>query len=187
MAGCAMIGQSVINVKSGGRGRLSTLTAGVMLLIMVAFLHDWVSRIPMAPLVSVIIMVSISAFSWGSVKNLTKHPLSSNIVMLTTVLVVVATHNLAYGVLVGVIIASLFFAHKVGQLVEVSSTMVDAEESRLYKVRGQIFFASSDQFVNAFNTREAELQKVLIDLSDAHFWDITAVAALEKIVFKYRE
>ncbi|MDV3243117.1 MAG: SulP family inorganic anion transporter, partial [Methylocaldum sp.] len=113
MAGCAMIGQSVINVKSGGRTRLSTLTAGVFLLIMVVFLGPWVSRIPMAALVAVMIMVSIGTFSWDSIRNLSKYPLSTNIVMITTVAVVVATHNLALGVFVGVLLASLFFANKV--------------------------------------------------------------------------
>lgn len=186
MAGCAMIGQSVINVKSGGRGRLSTLTAGVMLLFMVVFLNGWVSRIPMAALVSVMIMVSIGTFSWGSLKNLKAHPLSSNIVMLTTVFVVVATHNLAYGVFVGVVIAALFFAHKVGRLVVVLSSKDKETPCRTYKVRGQIFFASSEQFFNAFDTKEV-IDKVIIDVSDAHFWDITAVSTLDKIVLKFRE
>jgi len=186
MAGCAMIGQSVINVKSGGRGRLSTLTAGVMLLIMVVFLNDWVSKIPMAALVSVMIMVSIGTFSWESLKNLKTHPLSSNIVMLSTVFVVVATHNLAYGVFVGVVIAALFFTHKVGRLVVVLSSKDDDSSCRNYRVRGQIFFASAEQFFNAFDTKET-LEKVFIDVSQAHFWDITAVSTLDKIVLKFRE
>ncbi len=186
MAGCAMIGQSVINVKSGGRGRLSTLTAGVMLLFMVVFLNDWVSKIPMAALVSVMIMVSISTFSWQSLKNLKTHPLSSNIVMVTTVIVVVATHNLAYGVFVGVVIAALFFAHKVGRLVVVLSSKDEEASCRTYKVSGQIFFASSERFFNTFDTKES-INKVIIDISEAHFWDITAVSALDKIVFKFRD
>lgn len=114
MAGCAMIGQSVINVKSGGRTRLSTLVAGVVLLLLVVFLSDWVGQIPMAALVAVMIMVSIGTFSWDSVRNLRRYPLSTNIVMVATVVVVVFTHNLAYGVLVGVLLAALFFANKVG-------------------------------------------------------------------------
>jgi len=186
MAGCAMIGQSVINVKSGGRGRLSTLTAGVMLLFMVVFLNNWVSRIPMAALVSVMISVSIATFSWDSLKNLKKHPLSSNIVMLATVFVVVATHNLAYGVFVGVVVASLFFAHKVGRLVVVNSSKDKDDTCRTYKILGQIFFASSEAFFNAFNTKE-RLEKVIIDVSEAHFWDLTAVSTLDKIVLKFRE
>ncbi|MDI9818480.1 MULTISPECIES: SulP family inorganic anion transporter [unclassified Legionella] len=185
MAGCAMIGQSVINIKSGGRGRLSTLTAGVALLIMVVFLSDWVSRIPMAALVAVMIMVSIGTFSWDSVRNLKKHPLSSNIVMLATVVVVVATHNLAYGVLAGVLFASLFFANKVGRFSTVLSVMDQEKNCRTYTVRGQIFFVSSEQFVHAFNFEEA-LDKVVIDISGAHFWDITSVSSLDKVVIKFR-
>ena len=116
MAGCAMIGQSVINVKSGGRGRLSTLVAGVMLLILVVFLGDWVRQIPMAALVAVMIMVSIGTFNWGSFRNLREHPKSSSVVMLATVLVTVYTHDLARGVLVGVLLSGFFFAHKIGQI-----------------------------------------------------------------------
>ncbi|WP_286843632.1 SulP family inorganic anion transporter, partial [Idiomarina sp. UBA4206] len=121
MAGCAMIGQSVINVKSGGRTRLSTFLAGALLLIMVVFLSDWISIIPMAALVAVMIMVSIGTFSWASIRNLKTHPLSSNIVMLTTVSVVVATHNLAYGVFIGVLMAAMFFANKIGHYMAVTS------------------------------------------------------------------
>ena len=116
MAGCAMIGQSMINIKSGGRGRLSTLSAGVFLLIMVVFLGPWLKQIPMAALVAVMIMVAIGTFSWGSIRDLKKHPLSTNIVMLATVIIVVATHNLAVGVLVGVLLASLFFANKISRM-----------------------------------------------------------------------
>lgn len=185
MAGCAMIGQSVINVKSGGRGRLSTLVAGVLLLIMVVFLSDWVSRIPMAALVSVMIMVSIGTFSWESILNLRVHPLSSNCVMLATVVVVVATHNLAYGVFIGVVIASLFFTHKIGRLVTVSSSLDSSGTCRTYQVHGQLFFASADEFLHAFDTTEV-LDNVVIDLTHAHFWDITAVSSLDKIVMKLR-
>lgn len=185
MAGCAMIGQSVINVKSGGRGRLSTLTAGVMLLLMVVFLGDWVSRIPMAALVAVMIMVSIGTFSWDSLRNFKKHPLTSNVVMLTTVIVVVATHNLAYGVLVGVLFAALFFTNKVAKLIDVSSTLDTKAHCRTYKVRGQVFFASADTFMQAFDFSETT-DKVVIDLYDAHFWDITSVTALDKVVLKFR-
>ena len=106
MAGCAMIGQSIINIKSGGKGRLSTFSAGVFLLILIVFLGDWLKLIPMAALVAVMIMVSIGTFSWSSVKDLKKHPLSTNIVMIATVVVVVFTHNLAIGVLVGVLLAT---------------------------------------------------------------------------------
>lgn len=185
MAGCAMIGQSIINVKSGGRTRLSTLTAGLFLLLMVVFLGDWIKQIPMAALVAVMIMVSIGTFSWDSLRNLRKHPLSSNIVMIVTVLVVVATHNLAFGVLAGVLLAAIFFAHKVGHYMDISALLDDNGEHRTYTVIGQVFFSSADKFVAAFDFKEA-LEKVTIDLSRAHFWDITAVAALDKVVIKFR-
>lgn len=183
MAGCAMIGQSIINVKSGGRGRLSSLTAGVVLLVMVVFLSDWVSQIPMAALVAVMIMVSIGTFSWASLRDLQKYPLSTNLVMIVTVVVVVWTHNLAYGVLAGVLLAALFFANKIGRLLAIDSELING--TRRYQVVGQVFFASADQFVEAFATREP-LENVVIDLTDAHFWDITAVGALDKVVLKFR-
>ncbi len=185
MAGCAMIGQSVINVKSGGRTRLSTLTAGAVLLLLVVFLGDWVGRIPMAALVAVMIMVSIGTFSWDSLRNLKTHPLSSNIVMAATVAVVVATHNLAYGVFVGVLLAALFFANKVARFKYVTSQASEDGRLRTYRVVGQVFFASADKFVEFFDFREV-LEKVVIDLSQAHFWDITAVSALDKVVLKFR-
>ena len=185
MAGCAMIGQSIINVKSGGRSRLSCLTAGTFLLLMVVFLSDWLQQIPMAALVAVMIMVSIGTFSWDSLRNLKKHPSSTNIVMVVTVVVVVATHNLAFGVLAGVLLAAMFFANKVGHYMDISSSLDEVGEHRIYKVTGQVFFSSADKFVAAFDFREA-LKKVTIDLSRAHFWDITAVAALDKVVIKFR-
>jgi SulP family sulfate permease len=185
MAGCAMIGQSVINVKSGGRGRLSTLAAGVFLLLMVVFLGDWVARIPMAALVAVMIMVSIGTFSWASIRNLREHPKSSSVVMLATVVVVVATHDLAKGVLVGVLLSGFFFAHKVGQILRVRSHSYDEGRGRHYLIAGQVFFASAERFVNAFDYKEV-VEKVRIDVSHAHFWDITAVSALDKAVIKFR-
>ncbi|WP_430623882.1 SulP family inorganic anion transporter [Marinimicrobium locisalis] len=185
MAGCAMIGQSVINVKSGGRGRLSSLAAGVFLIVMVVFLGPWLSMIPMAALVAVMIMVSIGTFSWRSITNMKEHPLSTNIVMVVTVVVVVATHNLAYGVLAGVLLASLFFANKVSHFLYVASELDDEGTTRTYKVVGQVFFNSADRFASQFDLREA-LDRVVIDLSRAHFWDISAVSALDKVVIKFR-
>lgn len=185
MAGCAMIGQSVINIKSGGRRRLSTLIAGVGLLVLVVFLSDWVSRIPMAALVAVMIMVSIGTFSWSSIRDLKKHPMSSNLVMVATVIVTVATHNLAIGVFVGVLLAAMFFANKVGNILYIGSEEVDGGSRRVYKVVGQVFFASSERFGNAFDFKES-IEKVTIDLSRAHFWDITAVQALDRAVIKFR-
>ncbi|VXC52452.1 Putative sulfate transporter YbaR [Pseudomonas sp. 8BK] len=185
MAGCAMIGQSVINVKSGGRGRLSCLVAGVVLLLMVVFLSDWVRQIPMAALVAVMIMVSIGTFSWDSLRNLKQYPLSTNIVMLATVAVTVYTHNLAYGVFVGVLLAAMFFANKIGHFLYINSEADSDGSQRTYKVIGQVFFSSADKFIAAFDFKEA-VAKVIIDLSRAHFWDITAVAALDKVVLKLR-
>ncbi|WP_461481057.1 SulP family inorganic anion transporter [Porticoccus sp.] len=185
MAGCAMIGQSVINVKSGGRGRLSTLTAGVFLIVMVVFLGPLISQIPMAALVAVMIMVSIGTFSWQSIIDLKKYPLSTNLVMVATVLVVVSTHNLAYGVFVGVLLASLFFANKVSHFMYVSSELDALTDIRTYRVVGQVFFNSADKFTAQFDFKEVR-DKVVINLSRAHFWDISAVGALDKVVIKFR-
>lgn len=186
MAGCAMIGQSMINVKSGGRTRLSTLSAGVLLLIMMLFLGDWLARIPMAALVAVMIMVSISTFSWGSIRNLKQYPLSTNIVMVVTVVVVVATHNLAYGVIAGTLLAAMFFANKIGHYLDVTSQRDPVHHHRTYYVTGQVFFGSADRFTSSFDLKES-LETLTIDLRDAHFWDITAVAALDKVVLKLRK
>ncbi len=185
MAGCAMIGQSVINIKSGGRSRLSTFAAGLFLLLMVVFLGEWVARIPMAALVAVMIMVSIGTFSWESLVNLRRNPLSTNIVMVATVAVVVATHNLAYGVFVGVLLAAMFFANKVAHYKYVTSALDAGGRVRTYRVVGQVFFASADKFVEFFDLKEV-LDKVVVDLTQAHFWDITAVSALDKVVIKFR-
>lgn len=185
MAGCAMIGQSVINIKSGGRGRLSTLAAGVFLLIMVVFIGDWVAQIPMAALVAVMIMVSIGTFNWASIRNLREHPKSSSVVMLATVVVTVGTHDLAKGVLIGVLLSGFFFAHKVGQLFRVTSLAEDEGRTRSYVITGQVFFASAERFINAFDYKEV-IEKVRIDVSKAHFWDITAISALDKVVIKFR-
>ncbi|HDY91628.1 MAG TPA: SulP family inorganic anion transporter [Pseudoalteromonas sp.] len=185
MAGCAMIGQSIINVKSGGRGRLSTFIAGSFLIIMVVFLDEWLRLIPMAALVAVMIMVSIGTFSWASVKDLKKNPMSSNIVMVSTVIVVVATHNLAIGVLVGVLLATLFFANKIGRFMVVKTQHNKSSDQITYEVVGQVFFASAEQFIASFDFKNA-VSNVVIDLTHAHFWDITGVSSLDKVVIKFR-
>jgi SulP family sulfate permease len=185
MAGCAMIGQSVINVKSGGRGRLSTLSAGLFLLALLMLVGDWVAQIPMAALVAVMIMVSIGTFDWNSIRKLRENPPSSSIVMIATVAVTVATHDLAQGVLVGVLASGFFFAHKVGRILHVRSASEDEGRVRRYTVSGQVFFASADNFVAALDFREV-IDKVVIDVTRAHFWDITAVSALDKVVVKFR-
>jgi SulP family sulfate permease len=185
MAGCAMIGQSIINVKSGGRGRLSTFCAGVFLLFMILVLGDLVSRIPMAALVAIMIMVSVGTFSWSSIKNLKIHPRSSSIVMIATVVGVVYTHNLAIGVLIGVLLSAVFFSWKISQIFRITSTLSSDGSHRTYTVEGQIFFASADDFNKAFDFKEA-LDKVTIDVTHAHIWDISSVAALDMIVLKFR-
>jgi SulP family sulfate permease len=185
MGGCAMIGQSVINVKSGGRGRLSAFVAGSFLLFLIVVLGPWVKQIPMAALVAVMIMVSIGTFNWSSIKNLRKHPLSSSVVMLATVVVVVATHDLAKGVIVGVLLSGIFFARKVARILAVDSELVDDGRERRYRVAGQVFFASADSFAAGFDFKEV-LGRVTIDVSHAHFWDISAIAALDKVVLKFR-
>ncbi len=185
MAGCAMIGQSVINIKSGGRGRLSTLFAGSFLLFLVLVGTEWVKIIPMAALVAVMIMVSIGTFNWASFKNLKIHPRSSSLVMISVVAVVVFTHDLAIGVFVGVLMSSLFFARKVAQILTIESTLSSDKQSRLYRIYGQVFFASADDFANSFDFKEV-VENVSIDVSQAHFWDYSAVGALDKVVLKYR-
>ena len=186
MAGCAMIGQSVINIKSGGRGRLSTFIAGFLLLIMVVFLSDVISIIPMAALVAVMIMVSIGTFNWGSFKDLKTLPLSTNIVMLSTVAVTVYTHNLAFGVFTGVLLASLFFANKISHFMYSEIFYNVNRTIKTYKIVGQVFFNSADKFYKIFDFKE-NIDKVVIDLTRAHFWDVTAVYALDKSVLKLRK
>ena len=185
MAGCAMIGQSMINVKSGGRGRLSTFSAGMFLLFLIVVLGDWVKIIPMAALVAVMIMVSIGTFSWSSIKNLKTHPRSSSIVMLATVVGVVATHNLAIGVLIGVLLSGIFFSWKIAQIFRVTSSLSEKEHHRTYVVEGQVFFASADSFTAAFDFKEA-IEKITIDVRGAHIWDISSVDALDMVVLKFR-
>lgn len=183
MAGCAMIGQTVINVKSGGRGRLSTFVAGIFLMFLILVLGDWVVKIPMAALAGVMIMVSIGTFDWSSLRTLTKVPLTDTVVMLVTVITVVATHDLSKGVIAGVILSAVFFAAKISKL-DVSAK--ESEHRMVYKVKGQLFFASVEDFVNSFTFTEKQDQ-ILIDFSEAHIWDDSAVAAIDKIVLKLKE
>ena len=185
MAGCAMIGQSVINVQSGGRGRLSTFSAGIILLILIVAMGDLVGQIPMAALVAVMIMVSIGTFSWSSIKDLRIHHRTSSVVMLTTVLTTVFTHNLAYGVGAGVLLSSLFFAYKVSGQLNIASALEVSKKERTYTIRGQLFFVSASSFAEAFDFREV-VDKVRIDVSAAHFWDLSAINALDRVVLKFR-
>ena len=187
MGGCAMIGQSVINVTSGGRGRLSTFTAGLFLLVLLWLLGPIVGQIPMPALVAVMIMVSIGTFSWNSIPNLRHHPWQANVVMLATVAVVVTTHNLALGVLVGVLMSGIFFAALVMNLFAVERRR--EKDQAIYTITGQIFFASVERFNAAMppeGSRSDPADHVVIDVSNAHFWDISGVGALDAIVERMR-
>ncbi|MBU1464489.1 MAG: STAS domain-containing protein, partial [Alphaproteobacteria bacterium] len=183
MGGCAMIGQSVINVTSGGRGRLSTFVSGAFLLFLLAVLGPFVGQIPMPALVAVMIMVSLGTFSWNSIANLRRHPPTSSVVMVTTVVVVVATRDLSLGVLAGVLLSGIFFAGKVRRMFAVERTV--STDHVTYNVVGQIFFASVDRFTSAFQAEDGSTP-VLIDVSGAHFWDISGVGALDKIIARLR-
>lgn len=185
MGGCAMIGQSVINVTSGGRGRLSTLVAGAFLLFLLSVLGPFVGQVPMPALVAIMIMVSIGTFSWNSIANLRRHPPTSSVVMLTTVVVVVATRDLSLGVLAGVLLSGIFFAGKVQRMFSVEREETADGTGATYRVAGEIFFASVDRFTRAFQA-EGSARRVVIDVTHAHFWDISGVGALDKIVARLR-
>jgi SulP family sulfate permease len=185
MAGCAMIGQSIINVKSGGRGRLSTMWAGLFLLFLILVLRDWVAKIPMAALVAVMIMVSIGTFDWNSILRLRTTPVQSSIVMLATTLTVVATHDLSKGVVLGVLLSVIFFARKVGKMVAVDEIVSEDETVRRYVVTGHLFFVSADLFAAGFEFH-GHPDRIEIDMTGAHLWDLTAVSAVDKVVFRYR-
>lgn len=185
MAGCAMIGQSVINVKSGGRGRLSAFVAGVFLMILILVLNDFLVQIPMAALVGVMIMVSVGTFDWGSVKSLHKTPITDTIVMIATVFTVLMTHDLSKGVLVGIILSAIFFASKISK-VKVTTLASEQSHKKFYRVSGQLFFASVTDFVEHFNFND-NVKEVNIDLTEAHLWDDSAVGAIDKIVIKYHQ
>jgi SulP family sulfate permease len=186
MGGCAMIGQTMINVKSGARTRLSTFLSGVFLLLLVVALGGLVALIPMAALVAVMILVAVSTFDWHSVApaTLRRMPRSETAVMVVTVAVVVATHNLAYGVGAGVLTAMVLFARRVAHLVEVTSVTDPDGSEVLYSVHGQVFFASSNDLVYQFDYT-GDPDKVVIDLSQAHVWDASSVAALDAVTTKY--
>ncbi len=185
MGGCAMIGQSVINIQSGGRKRLSTLTAGVLLLFFILVLGNWVKQIPMAALVAVMIMVSIGTFSWSSLKNIKRIPRSETVVMITTVLVTIASHNLAIGVVIGIALSTVFFSRNIAQLVFIDKVLSSDRTKCIYSVAGQLFFVSVDDFLEAFDFDE-EVDLVVIDLTHAHLWDQAAVSAIDKVVIKFR-
>ncbi|RZJ37960.1 MAG: SulP family inorganic anion transporter, partial [Brevundimonas sp.] len=185
MAGCAMIGQSIINVTSGARGRLSTLWAGLFLLFLILVLQDWVARIPMAALVAVMIMVSVGTFDWSSLTKIRSIPFQSSVVMLATTGTVVATHDLSKGVVLGVILSAIFFMRKVAKTIVVHADDTTGTDELRYRVTGQLFFASADVFAASFE-HHGHPRRVRIDMTQAHLWDRTGVAALDKVVFRYR-
>lgn len=180
MAGCAMIGQSVINVKSGGRGRLSTLVAGAFLMFLIIVLGDLVVKIPMPVLVGIMIMVSIGTFDWGSFKYLIKAPRTDAIVMLTTVIIVVYTHDLSKGVIAGVVLSAIFFVMKI-------STLKIHPHGNTYRIEGQLFFASTESFINYFKNNEFSNSEISIDFSNSRIWDDSGVGALYKVMDLLRE
>lgn len=184
MAGCAMIGQSVINVKSGGRGRLSTFVAGSFLLFLIMVLGDVVQQIPMAALVGVMIMVSVGTFNWQSLRDLRKVPFSDSLVMVTTVAIVVATHDLAKGVIAGVIMSALIFGWKMARLKAVTSFTTDGV--KVYAISGQLFFGTMTHFVNEFDY-QADPEEIVIDFCHSHVWDHSAVTGIAKVVHKYQQ
>jgi SulP family sulfate permease len=183
MAGCAMIGQSVINHKSGGRGRLSTFTSGAFLMILIVVLNRWVVQIPIAALVAVMIIVSIATFDWSSIKRLTQVPKTDTAVMLSTVAVVLVTDNLAYGVIVGIIMSSLFFVNNISKpQVEQS----EGDSGIVYRCYGQLFFASTTHFLEQFDFSLSN-QMIELDVSHLKFWDESAGDAFDKVILRYSE
>ncbi|MBT2755165.1 SulP family inorganic anion transporter [Mesobacillus foraminis] len=183
MAGCAMIGQSVINVKSGGRGRLSAFTAGVVLMLMIIVFNEYLVQIPMAALVGVMFMVSIGTFDWACLTSFNKVPVTDTVVMIATVITVLMTHNLAIGVLVGILLSAIFFAAKISK-VEITSLSAKGKNKKIYRVSGQLFFASVTDFVDSFEYKE-DVKEIDLDLSDAHLWDDSAVGAIDKVIIKF--
>ncbi|MFB0927788.1 MAG: SulP family inorganic anion transporter [Acidimicrobiales bacterium] len=189
MAGCAMIGQSMINHSTGGRTRLSTLASGVFLLILILVLGDVVAVIPMAALVAVMIMVSVGTFNWRSVgpDALRSIPRTETAVMFATVAVVVVTHNLAWGVGAGTLLSAVFFVRHVSHVVRVTSVVDPDNHERLYDVRGELFFASTNDLVHSFDYDAVKMERVEVDLTNARIWDTSAVAALDAVVAKFAE
>ncbi len=184
MAGCAMIGQSVINVKSGGTGRLSTLVAGLFLIFLIIALGDIVAQIPMAALVGVMIVVAIGTFEWQSIRDLRKIPAGDAGVMLLTIAIVVYTHDLAKGVIAGVVLAALIFGWKIS-VISAPGTLRD-DGVRVYTVKGQLFFGTMTSFIGLFDYT-GDPERVRIDFSHSHIWDHSAVEAIARVVHKYQQ
>ncbi|MBU9723662.1 MULTISPECIES: SulP family inorganic anion transporter [Bacillaceae] len=185
MAGCAMIGQSVINVKSGGRGRLSSLVSGIVLILLILLLGNIVVQIPMAALAGVMVMVSISTFDWNSLRTLLIVPATDSIVMVVTVVTVVLTHDLSKGVFAGILLSAIFFVSKISKI-SIKSELDTNKKKRTYFIKGQLFFASVTEPIAEFDFKE-ELNEVVLDFTHAHIWDDSAVAAMEKIITKFED
>lgn len=185
MAGCGMIGQSVINIQSGGRGRLSTFSSGMFLLFAILILQNWVKEMPMGALVAVMIMVSIGTFRWSSITNIPRIPRTETVIMLTTMFITIATRNFALGVITGIIMSTVFFSRQIAQLVFVDKVLSEDGNHRTYNVSGQIFFVSVDEFLNQFDFTEL-LDSITINLTHAHLWDQGAITAIDKVVLKFR-
>lgn len=180
MAGCAMIGQSVINVKSGGRGRLSTLTSGLFLMFLIIVLGDLVVKIPMPVLAGIMVVISVSTFDWGSFKYVTKAPKTDVLVMLTTVVIVLWTHDLSKGVIAGVLLSAVFFVMKI-------STLEIVQQGVTYTIEGQLFFASTDYFIDYFKKASIQEKAIILDFSNSRIWDDSGVVALVKVKDVLRE
>ncbi|WLR43314.1 SulP family inorganic anion transporter [Bacillus carboniphilus] len=183
MAGCAMIGQSVINVKSGGRGRLSALVAGLFLLFLILVLGDIVTQIPMAALVGVMIMVSIGTFDWQSLRELRKVPIADTTVMVITVAIVVYTHDLSKGVIAGVVLSALIFGWR---MAHIHATTALENNKKVYTISGQMFFGTMSHFVDLFDFND-DPKHIVIDFSHSHVWDHSAVTGIAKVVLKYEK
>lgn len=181
MAGCAMIGQSVINVRSGGRGRLSTFVAGGFLLFLILVLADVVARIPMPALVGVMIMVAISTFDWDSLRNIRAMPVSDAVVMITTVVTVVITGDLSKGVLAGIVLSAIVFGWNMSQI---KVKRKQRGGRTVYIVKGQLYFASTTRFSEAFQYGD-DPEHIVVDFSGSHVWDHSSVSAIDKLIEKY--
>ena len=183
IAGCGMIGQTIINNNYGGRGRLSTLTAGTGMLLAIIILNKFVVKIPVVSLAAVMIVVSFSTINWGSLKRISKIPKSDTVVMVSTVLVVLFTHNLAYGVIVGIMISAIAFTSKIS---EINVEKYTINGNIKYEVKGQLFFASTTKFINSFDYSE-DINSIDIDFTNVKVWDESAVDTIDKVVIKYHK
>ncbi|MDK9861240.1 SulP family inorganic anion transporter [Staphylococcus equorum] len=183
MGGCAMIGQSVINVKSGANSRLSTFTAGIVLIFMIIVLGNIVVQIPMPILAGIMVMVSVGTVDWNSFKYIKKAPKTDAIVMIITVIIVLMTHNLAIGVIIGVVFSALFFATKISKI---NVILEEYSNVNYLYFKGQIFFVSIDSMMEQINFN-VENKTIELDFNDAHLWDDSAVDAIDTIVRKFEE